>query len=89
MVSVEAQAAGLRVLASDAVPRECEAVPGMVEFKPLDTGPSAWAEEALQLLNSAHPDQAACNLAVKNSQFSIEKSANNLLNLYVREKILL
>jgi glycosyltransferase involved in cell wall biosynthesis len=83
MVAVEAQAAGLRVLASDAVPRECEVVPDMVMFKPLDPGPSVWAEEAMRLLNLPRPDQSACNLTVRNSPFSIENSANELLNLYL------
>lgn len=82
MVAVEAQAAELRVLASDAVPRECEAVPGMVEFKPLDAGPSAWAEEALRLMNLPRPDQTVCNLAVRASPFSIENSAASLLKIY-------
>jgi glycosyltransferase involved in cell wall biosynthesis len=82
MVAVEAQAAGLRVLASDAIPRECEAVPGMVEFKPLDAGPSAWAEEALKLVRQTRPDQPACNMAVMDSPFSIENSATRLIWLY-------
>ncbi len=82
MVAVEAQAAGLRVLASDAVPRECEAVPGMVVFKPLDAGPSAWAEEALRLVSLSRPDLSACNVTVRNSPFSIENSAASLLDIY-------
>lgn len=82
MVAVEAQASGLWVLVSDTTPRECEVVPGMVKFMPLDTGPSAWADEALRLLNALRPDQAACNLAVKNSPFSIENSAANLFQMY-------
>lgn len=82
MVAVEAQAAGLRVLASDAVPRECEVVPGMVEFKPLDAGSSAWAEEALRLMNLPRPHQTVCNLAVRASPFSIENSAASLLKIY-------
>lgn len=82
MVAVEAQAAGLRVLASDAVPRECAVVNGMVEFKPLDDGPSAWASDALRLISLQRSELAACNLAVKNSRFSIENSAASLLQIY-------
>jgi len=82
MVAVEAQAAGLRVLASDAVPRECEAVPGMVEFKPLGAGPLAWAAEALRLVSLPRPDQTVCNLAVRASPFSIENSSASLLKIY-------
>lgn len=82
MVAVEAQAAGLRVLASDAIPRECEAVPNMVVFKPLDAGPSAWAEDTLRLISLPRPDASSCNLTVNNSPFSIENSANSLIRLY-------
>jgi glycosyltransferase involved in cell wall biosynthesis len=85
MVAVEAQAAGLRVLASDAVPSECEAVPGMVVFKPLDVGPSAWADEALRLLGLLRPDLSACNAMVRQGPFSIENSAASLLDIYTRE----
>jgi glycosyltransferase involved in cell wall biosynthesis len=82
MVAVEAQAAGLRVLASDAVPRECEVIFGMVEFKSLGDSPSVWAEEALRLMGLPHPDLTACNLAVRESSFAIENSAANLVNIY-------
>jgi glycosyltransferase involved in cell wall biosynthesis len=83
MVAVEAQAAGLRVLASDAIPRECEAVPEMVVFKPLNTGPLEWADEALRLLSLTRPNLSACNEQVRNGPFSIDNSAKSLLNIYV------
>lgn len=83
MVAVEAQAAGLRVLASDAIPRECEAVPGMVVFKPLNTGPLDWADEALRLVSLSRPNLSACNEKVRNGPFSIENSAASLLNIYI------
>lgn len=82
MVAVEAQAAGLRVLASDAVPQECQVIPGMVEFKSLALGSVAWAEDLLRFVNQSRPDQAMCNQSVKSSAFSIENSAANLLKIY-------
>jgi glycosyltransferase EpsF len=82
MVAVEAQASGLRVLASDAVPKECEVVPGMVEFKSLAHGSLAWAEESLKLISLSRPDQVMCNLLVRRSPFSIENSAARLLQIY-------
>lgn len=82
MVAVEAQAAGLRVLASDAVPHECEVIPGMVEFKSLALGSAEWAEESLRLVNQSRPDQAMCNQSVRSSAFSIENSAASLLKIY-------
>ncbi len=82
MVAVEAQAAGLRVLSSDAVPRECVVLPEMVRFESLQSDVLVWAEQALQMLNAPLPDAAACNLAVRNSAFSIENSAARLLEIY-------
>ena len=82
MVAVEAQAAGLRVLASDAVPRECEVIPGMVVFKPLNAGTAAWGEEVLKLMEFPSPDVAVCNNAVRNSPFAIENSTAALLKIY-------
>ncbi|MCX6907905.1 MAG: glycosyltransferase [Verrucomicrobia bacterium] len=82
MVAVEAQAAGLPVLASDSVPRECVVLPDLVKFLPLNMGAAGWAEQALQMLAAPHPDMGACNLAVRNSAFSIENSAKKLLEVY-------
>jgi glycosyltransferase involved in cell wall biosynthesis len=82
MVAVEAQAAGLRVLASDAVPRECEVVSGMVVFKFLDDDLVSWANEALRLLGLPKPSLQICNDAIRSSPFSIESSTASLLTIY-------
>lgn len=82
MVAVEAQAAGLPVLASDTVPRECVVLPDLVKFLPLNMGVAVWADHTLQILESPQSDAVACNLAVRNSAFSIENSAAKLLELY-------
>lgn len=84
MVAVEAQAAGLRVLASDTTPRESVVVPDMIEFQSLDNNSERWANHALRLMSLARPDAIACNLAVKESPFSIENSAATLLKMYSR-----
>lgn len=82
MVAVEAQAAGLRVLASDVVPREGVAVPGMMRFHSLRTGPADWADEAMRLISLPKADATECNSAVSESHFSIENSARQLVALY-------
>ncbi len=82
MVAVEAQAAGLRVLTSEGVPRESMVISEMVEFQPLESGVSFWADRALALLNLAPPDAEASNRAVRESPFSIDSSARNLLQIY-------
>jgi glycosyltransferase involved in cell wall biosynthesis len=82
MVTVEAQAAGLRVLASDTTPRECIVVEELVTFLPLALGTLIWANRALSLLCLPRLSNALCNEAVKKSQFAIENSAFALLNVY-------
>lgn len=82
MVVVEAQAAGLRVLTSEGVPRESLVIEGNVEFRKLEAGVEFWAAESLRLLNLPTPDSAECNLAVRNSPFSIQNSARALVNIY-------
>jgi glycosyltransferase involved in cell wall biosynthesis len=82
MVVVEAQAAGLRVLASDTTPRECVVVPGLVRFVPLHLPPRAWADEALRLIKLGQAGSTECVEAVKESAFSIENSAAKLLEIY-------
>lgn len=82
MVAVEAQAAGLPVIASDAVPRECQVVEGMVDFMPLSAGVESWAKLVLEKVNASKPDHHVANQAVMNSPFSIANSAKSLLDIY-------
>jgi glycosyltransferase involved in cell wall biosynthesis len=81
MVAVEAQAAGLPVLASSAVPRECVVVPNLMHFKDLDAGEAAWAADLLSLAekprNVLHNNQQ-----VTESAFAIDNSARALVKLY-------
>ncbi len=82
MVAVEAQAAGLRVLASDTTPRECEVVNGMVTFMSLAASPREWADVAQALLRAPAPPHDAAYQAVGNSPFSIASSARSMLDAY-------
>jgi glycosyltransferase EpsF len=81
MVAVEAQAAGLPVLLSDAVPRECVVVPELVQFQRVDAGEAAWADDLLRLAKRPSDIQGA-NQKVAASAFSIARSADALLGLY-------
>ena len=81
MAAVEAQAAGLPVLASDAVPRECVVVPELVHFEKVQAGEAIWARELLQLARQRH-DNLDANQRVAASAFSIQSSALALMQLY-------
>ncbi len=82
MVAVEAQAAGLRVLASDLVPEECKVVYELVQFESLMDGAASWSDQALTLMDLEKANVAKCNNLVKVSPFSIDNSAANLVRLY-------
>jgi glycosyltransferase involved in cell wall biosynthesis len=81
MVAVEAQATGLPVLASTAVPRECVVVPELMRFEPLERGATEWA--AALLAHATQPrDVVAASRRVGKSLFAIEHSARALLQIY-------
>lgn len=82
MVAVEAQSAGLRVLASDAVPEECAVVEGMVKFLPLSAGLDRWVGVATQMMAEPKPNAEMANNKVGASPFSIKHSAETLLDIY-------
>jgi glycosyltransferase involved in cell wall biosynthesis len=82
MVVVEAQAAGLPVLASDTTPEECVVSKAIVTFLSLEKPPEVWAVEALRITALPRPDVRDSNLLVSSSPFSIEHSANLLQSLY-------
>jgi glycosyltransferase involved in cell wall biosynthesis len=81
MVAVEAQAAGLPVVASTAVPRECVVVPDLVRFVSVEEGPERWAEILLHEMERPRNVEAP-NRAVAASPFSISHSAQALKEIY-------
>jgi glycosyltransferase involved in cell wall biosynthesis len=82
MVAVEAQAAGLPVLASDTTPREGVVVSELVNSFPLAESAESWAKEVLRILDQPTRPARFCNQAVRDSGFSIENSAARLLDIY-------
>jgi len=82
MVVVEAQATGLRVLASDSTPAECVVVPDLVTFLSLKAAPSTWVENVLRLTHLPRCGSDEPNRAVSESSFSIQHSATRLSRLY-------
>lgn len=81
MAVVEAQAAGLPVIAADSVPREAIVVPELVKFLAIGLGEQQWATEVLRTIaEETHVPDA--NRRVAESAFSIRHSADALLQLY-------
>jgi glycosyltransferase EpsF len=85
MVAVEAQAAGLSVVASTAVPRECVVVPDLLRFMPVEEGAERWAEVLLHEMERPRNIEAP-NRAVAASPFSISRSAQALEEIYASAK---
>jgi glycosyltransferase involved in cell wall biosynthesis len=82
MVAVEAQAAGLPVLASTDVPLECVVIPELVRFNSVEDGVVAWAGQLLGMIEADRIDAAVANGCVAASPFSIAHSAAALERLY-------
>lgn len=82
MVTVEAQAAGLPVLTSTAVPRECVVIPELYNSLPLGEPIELWAATLLQIMTKARPPLELCRRALESSPFSIANSARRLEEIY-------
>ena len=80
---LEAQAAGLRCLVSDAVPHEIVVSPESVEFLPLSGGPDRWAKEAMKRLDAPRLAAGVALVQVARTPFSIQESIRNLASVYV------
>ncbi len=84
MVAVEAQAAGLPVLASTAVPAECIVIPELYEALDLDASTEAWADALLRNMQKPRPPLEFCRRVMEASAFSIANSARRLEEIYSR-----
>ncbi|MGA7713409.1 MAG: glycosyltransferase [Rhizomicrobium sp.] len=82
MVAVEAQAAGLPVLASTAVPLEAIVVPELYEALSLDQSLDSWAQHLIRLLAKPRLSRQLCQSVFERSPFSIANSARNLEAVY-------
>ena len=80
IVLVEAQAAGLPILASDVVTDEV-AITNLVKFFSLNNSVEEWADVALSLRHSKRVDTSA---ELKASGYDIVSESKNLENLYLK-----
>jgi glycosyltransferase involved in cell wall biosynthesis len=82
MAAVEAQAAGLPVLASTAVPLEAHVVPEIYHALSLEEPVEAWARALADIASAPRPSLAHCRDLMARSAFSIEASARKLEQIY-------
>lgn len=82
MVAVEAQAAGLPVLASDSIPEEAILVKELLKRKSLSAPVSEWVDAIPALADQQLASRESYNAAIRNSPFSIENSVQYLATLY-------
>lgn len=82
MVVVEAQANGLHVITSDTVPGEAFIQQELITKKSLDEPVEAWVDAIIKTQRTGNSVRQQYNLLVKQSDFAIENSVQNLLSLY-------
>lgn len=78
VVLVEAQAASLPCVVSDAVPPEAE-LGGRIDFMSLDDSVDAWVNRVIEVVAAPRADTSA---SVRRSGYAIEESAKELATLY-------
>jgi glycosyltransferase involved in cell wall biosynthesis len=81
MIAVEAQASGLPVLASDALPAEAVIIKEIVYSKPLSASVTEWANELLNIAGKVS-NRKPVNAMIKNSPFSIQNSVARMMAVY-------
>jgi glycosyltransferase involved in cell wall biosynthesis len=82
LAAVEAQAAGVPVLASGGVPEDVDVIPGLVERIALSSGAGTWASAANRRLaqpSAARGDEA---LRMQQSRFGLTACLDALCRIY-------
>ena len=79
---LEAQAIGLRCICSTRITEEVRVVPRAVTFLPLEAGAAAWAAECVRVAGLSKLDCDAAMRTLRDSRFSLDRSAKNLFEFY-------
>jgi glycosyltransferase involved in cell wall biosynthesis len=79
---LEAQAAGLRCVCSDAVPPEAAVVPDVVRYVRLSAGAGEWAAVVLRTLEYGRLREAGALEVIAKGDFNVQKSCQDLIELY-------
>jgi glycosyltransferase involved in cell wall biosynthesis len=85
VVALEAQAAGLPIIASDSITSEFAAVPDLVRQISLSYSPMVWAEAILAVLNDNHREEnhKQALRMMEQSPFNIKRSVRALEDFYL------
>lgn len=85
LVGLEAQAAGLPIVLSDAITRELVVIPELITWRSLSDPPESWAEAALAAARGrAGPGRVEAVEALERSEFSLARTMSGLLDVYRR-----
>jgi glycosyltransferase involved in cell wall biosynthesis len=82
LAAVEAQAAGLPCLLSDALPEEIDVIPELVQRLSLTAPPALWAERLLAVADARRPSPGDAYRLVQASEFSVERTTAKLCRIY-------
>ena len=87
IVALEAQAAGVLVVASTVVPEEIDVIPGLVERIPLEAGPATWAAALAGKLRNGNLKRGDEALLLQRSSFALPVCIERLGRIYEGERI--
>jgi glycosyltransferase involved in cell wall biosynthesis len=84
LVALEAQAAGIPVVASTMVPDEVDVIPSLAHHLALADGPEVWASALIEKMLAPKPSVAVEAQILQNSRFGLKACLNHLLPIYLR-----
>jgi glycosyltransferase involved in cell wall biosynthesis len=82
LVLVEAQAAGLPIVASPSITEDVQVIPELFDIVPLAAGPRVWAQAVSRSLSRRDISRDNCLARIESSSFSMDRALNSLLALY-------
>ena len=82
LVLLEAQATGLPCVLADGLPEEADVVPSLMHRLPLAASVETWATAVLEAVDAPHETADRAWQAVCQSDFSLQRSAANVLRVY-------